>query len=419
MSAENLDLLAQSAEEALAPLFREIDRTAEKNTARVMEAFCRHKVSAAHFAPTDGYGYDDAGREVLEKVWADVFGCETALVRPSILCGTHALTIGLFGLLRPGQILLSVTGRPYDTLGDVIGLSGEPGCGSLRDFGVAYDEVPLRDGAPDMPAILDKLKELGGRVGVVFIQRSKGYLDRVSLTADEIGEMIRRIRTVNEKAFVMVDNCYGEFVCDKEPSAVGADLTVGSLIKNPGGGMAETGGYLCGTKRAVELCAYRYAAPGLGGEVGASLGQNKPMIKGLFYAPHTVAQALKTAHLAAALFSRMGFRTNPAWDERRADIIQAVHCGTPERLIAFIRGIQHGSAIDAYLTCEPWDMPGYNDPVIMAAGAFTMGSSIELSADGPVRPPYIAYLQGGLTYESGKYAILSAAREVQNAISKS
>lgn len=416
MNKQPIEELVRQAEASLAGRFAEIDRISEKNTARILEAFCRHKVSAAHFASTDGYGYDDAGRETLEKVWADVFGCEAALVRPAILCGTHALTVGLFALLRPGQTLLSVTGRPYDTLNDVIGLTGTPGCGSLKDFGVDYDEVPLSGGSPDMPAILDKLARLGDRVGVIFIQRSKGYLDRVSLTTDEIAEMIRRIREVNRTAFVMVDNCYGEFVCDSEPSACGADLTVGSLIKNPGGGMAETGGYLCGTKRAVELCAWRYAAPGLGAEVGASLGQNKLMFKGLFYAPHTVAQALKTAHLAAAVFARMGFGANPAWDEPRADIIQAIHCGTAERLVAFVRGIQHGSPIDAYLTCEPWDMPGYQDPVIMAAGAFTLGSSIELSADGPVRPPYIAYLQGGLTYESGKYAILSAAREVQNAL---
>ncbi|MBP5209722.1 MAG: methionine gamma-lyase family protein [Clostridia bacterium] len=412
MTRQELSALFERAETDLTGIYAGIDRTAERNTARVLEAFCRHRVSASHFASTDGYGYDDAGREAVEAVWADVFGCEAALVRPAILCGSHALTVGLFGLLRPGDILLSATGSPYDTLRQVVGLEGEEGRGSLRDFGVGYREVPLSDGRPDLPAVIEALKEEAGRVKVVFVQRSKGYLDRASLSSEELGELIAAIRPYCGGAYVMVDNCYGEFVSDDEPSARGADLTVGSLIKNPGGGMAEIGGYLCGTKAAVQLCAYRYSAPGMGAEVGASLGQNKSILKGLFFAPHTVAQALKVAHLAAYVFSALGYPASPAWDEPRADIIQSIRCGSAEGLVAFVRGIQHGSPVDAYLTCDPWDMPGYADPVIMAAGTFTQGSSIELSADGPLRPPYLAYLQGGLTYESGKYALMKAAAEL-------
>ncbi|MBO5789143.1 MAG: methionine gamma-lyase family protein [Clostridia bacterium] len=403
--------LKQQAEVALAPLFAKIDQVAEENTAKILKAFRDHRVSYAHFAPTDGYGYDDMGRDTLEKVWATVFEAEAALVRTSILSGTHALTLGLFGLLRPGDILLSVTGRPYDTLSDVIGLTGEEGSGSLKDFGVTYKEVEMKDGTLDMEKVDQALATYGEQVKVVFIQRSKGYQDRVSFTAEEIGGFVRHIKE-KTNAYVVIDNCYGEFVSLREPTAYGADLCIGSLIKNPGGGMAEVGGYLVGTAKAVSLCANRYAAPGVGGEVGASMGLNKSLYKGLFYAPHTVAQALKTAHFAAYIFSQMGYHTNPAYDEPRADIIQAIHCGSAEGLIAFCRGIQHGSPVDAYLTCEPWDMPGYNDPVIMAAGAFTQGSSVEISADGPVRPPYIAYMQGGLTYESGKFAVLTAAEEL-------
>lgn len=413
MDLSQLETLTQRAQTDLAPLFAEIDRIAEQNTIKVLEAFRAHRVSTGHFASTDGYGYDDVGRDTLEKIWADVFGCEAALVRPAILSGTHALTIGLFGLLRPGDIMLSITGRPYDTLSEVIGLEGEAGNGSLADFGVKYAEVPLgQDGRPDLPAIKDAIAQHGEAIKVIFLQRSKGYMNRASLTAEEIGDVIAFVKQYNTTAFVVVDNCYGEFVCEKEPTHYGADLCIGSLIKNPGGGMAEVGGYLAGTKKAVDLCANRYAAPGVGSEVGASLGQNKLMYKGLFYAPHTVAQALKVAHFAAYIFSHMGYHTSPSWNEKRADIIEAIHCQTAEGLIAFCRGIQHGSPVDAYLLCEPWDMPGYTDPVIMAAGAFTQGSSVELSADGPIRPPYIAYMQGGLTFESGKYAVLCAAKEV-------
>ena len=409
----DLEKLVAEAEAALAPIFREIDENAFRGTERVMAAFREARVSAAHFAPTDGYGYDDRGRDTLDEIYARVFGAEAAFVRHSILSGTHALTVGLFGLLRPGDTLLSITGKPYDTLDEVIGISGEAGRGSLADFGVRYREVPLLpNGDPDEEGIREALADK--TVKVAFIQRSKGYLDRRTLSVAEIGRLVSLVREKSD-AFVMVDNCYGEFVDDCEPTAVGADLVVGSLIKNPGGGMAESGGYLAGTRRAVELCGYRYSAPGVGLEIGASLGQNKNMYKGLFYAPHTVKEALKTAHLAAYVFSALGYETEPAWDEPRHDIIQSVKCGNAETLIAFCRGIQYGSPVDAFVTCEPWDMPGYGDPVIMAAGTFTQGASLELSADGPIRPPYIAYFQGGLTYESGKLGVISAAREVLRA----
>lgn len=408
----DLRALTKEAEAALAPHFARVDEIAQRNTERVLEAFREEKVSESMFAPSSGYGYDDRGREVLDRIYARVFGAEAAIVRHSIACGTHALTIGLFALLRPGDILLSLTGKPYDTLDEVIGITGIPGCGSLKDFGVDYVCVPLTaEGRPDYPAIEAALKEHGDRVKVAFIQRSKGYLDRPTLTVDEIGELASFVKA-RSGANVMVDNCYGEFVEEKEPTAVGADLIVGSLIKNPGGGIAECGGYLAGRADLVELCGWRLTSPGEGTEVGATLGQNKSMYKGFFFAPHIVAQAIKTAHFAAYIFEKLGYGTEPRWDVTRSDIIQAIRCGKPEVLVAFCRGIQAGSPVDAFVTCEPWQMPGYTDPVVMAAGTFTQGSSLELSADGPVRPPYLAYFQGGLTYESGKVGILSAARAV-------
>lgn len=400
------------AEQELAPIFKQIDAVAEACTERVLDAFREARVSATMFGSTDGYGYDDYGRDTLDKVYASVFGAEAAFVRHTILSGTHALTIALFGLLRPNDTLLSITGKPYDTLDEVIGIAGEAGTGSLKDFGVHYAEVPLTEnGLPDKEGILRALKT-EKNVKVAFIQRSKGYLDRKTLSVDEIGELVALVKSVSD-AYVVVDNCYGEFVDEKEPTSVGADLAVGSLIKNPGGGMAECGGYLVGTKRAIELCGYRFSAPGVGLEIGASLGHNKSLYKGLFFAPHTVAQALKTAHLCAYLFEEAGYTTAPRWNETRHDIIQTVTFGKPEGLIAFCRGIQEGSPIDAFVSCEPWAMPGYQEPVIMAAGTFTQGASLELSADGPIRPPYIAFMQGGLTYESGKHGVLSALSKVR------
>ena len=405
--------LALEAESALGAQYKHIDEVAFRNTQKVMEAFRTHRVSDACFQSTSGYGYDDRGREVLEEVWADVMGAEAAVVRHTIISGTHALSTGLFGILRPGDVMYSVAGKPYDTLEEVIGISGTPGNGSLKDFGVDYEQTDLKeDGTFNFAEIEDKLRTLGSRAKMVFVQRSKGYLNRKTLSVDEIGELVKFVKGISPETYVVVDNCYGEFVEEKEPTAVGADLIIGSLIKNPGGGMAETGGYLAGTRRAVELVSYRMTSVGIGAEAGATLGQNKSMFKGLFYAPHTVAQALKTAHLAAYMFEKLGYVVEPRWDEERHDIIQSVIMGTPEGLCAFCRGIQAGSPVDAYVTPEPWAMPGYGDQVIMAAGTFVQGSSIELSADGPLRAPYTAFFQGGLTYESGRIGILSAVASV-------
>ena len=412
--SKELLTLAEQAEAALAPQFAAIDKLSHKNTARVMAAFAEHRVDAACFAGSSGYGYDDRGRDTLDKIYADVMGAEAAFARHSIVNGTQALTIGLFGLLRPGDILLSIAGKPYDTLEEVIGIAGEPGCGSLADFGVSYHQIELVDGKTlDLDAIAAFLRSPEGeRVKVCFIQRSKGYLNRRTLTVDEIGEAVRVVKSIRPDAFVVVDNCYGEFTEDKEPPAVGVDLAIGSLIKNPGGGMAESGGYMAGSAKAVELCSYRLTSPGIGLEVGATLGESKNMYRGFFYAPHTVAQALKTAHFAAYIFRALGFAVEPAPEELRSDIIQTVKMGSGEALCAFCRGIQAGSPVDAYVTPEPWAMPGYQDEVIMAAGAFVQGASIELSADGPLKPPYTAFFQGGLTYESGRIGVLSAAAEV-------
>ena len=407
--------LTKEAERALSDRFSEIDRISFETTEKIMNAFREHRVSEAVFNPTSGYGYNDRGREMLDEIWADVMGAEAAFVRHSIVNGTQALTIGLFGLLRPGDILFSIAGKPYDTLDEVIGNTGEAGNGSLRDFDVEYRETQLfDDGSFDLDGIRRVLTEEGERVKVVFIQRSKGYLNRKTLSVDDIGKVIKFVKDIKSDCYVVVDNCYGEFTETREPCAVGADMIIGSLIKNPGGGMAESGGYIAGTARAVELASYRLTSVGCGLEVGATLGQNKSLYKGLFYAPHTVAQAIKTAHLAAYIFGEhgLGFDVEPKWDEPRYDIIQTVITHSPDALCAICRGIQAGSPIDSYVTPEPWEMPGYSDKVIMAAGAFTQGSSIELSADGPLREPYTAYLQGGLTYESGKLAIMAAADAV-------
>ena len=406
--------LAAEAEAALAGHFARIDGVSFANTSRVLDSFRTHRVSDAHFAGTSGYGYDDRGRETLDEIYADLFGAEAAFVRHSIVNGTQALTIGLFGLLRPGDIMLSAAGKPYDTLEEVIGIAGTPGNGSLADYGISYGQIELKDGKLDLEAIGKALAE-NKSIKVVFVQRSKGYLNRPTLSVAEIGELCTFVHE-HSNAFVMVDNCYGEFTETMEPTAVGADLIAGSLIKNPGGGMAESGGYLAGTAKAVELASYRLTTVGVGGEVGATLGQNKSMFKGFFYAPHTVKEALKTAMFAAYIFEKMGFDAEPRYDTPRHDIIQALNFKDPELLKAFCRGIQYGSPVDAYVTPEPWDMPGYTDQVIMAAGTFTSGASIELSADGPMRPPYTAFFQGGLTFESGKLGILSAAREVLKSI---
>lgn len=403
--------LAREAEAALSDIFAEIDRVSYIGTCRVLDAFREERVSDACFGSTTGYGYDDRGREVLDRVWSHVFGTEAALVRHNFVNGTHALSTALFGLLRPNDTLLSVAGKPYDTLDGVIGISGKTGDGSLADFGVNYAQIEMTaEGGLDVDAIVERVKT-DNSVKVVFIQRSKGYLNRRTLSPDEISAVYDAVHATREGVYVVVDNCYGEFTAEYEPRA---DMLVGSLIKNPGGGMALTGGYIAGSARAVELASYRLTTVGTGGEVGATLGQNRTMFQGLFYAPHTTASAIKTAHLAAYIFEKMGYDTYPSWNETRYDIIQTVITHDPDILCAFCRGIQAGSPVDSFVTPEPWDMPGYSDPVIMAAGAFIQGSSVELSADGPIRPPYTVYFQGGLTYESGKIGILTAADAVAN-----
>ncbi len=387
----------------------DIDAVTEYNQQKVLAAFIENNVSESHFAATTGYGYGDRGREVMEQVFAQVMGAEDALVRHSILCGTHAIGIALFGILRPNDLLMAVTGTPYDTLLGVIGAEKES-AGSLAEHGVRYREVALQeDGFPNLGAIRRALQEEPS-VKMIHIQRSRGYNLRPSLSVKQIGEIIAVVREVHPDSIVFVDNCYGEFVEKIEPTAVGADLMAGSLIKNPGGGIAENGGYICGRRDLVELCSYRLSTPGLGREVGASLGHNRTLFMGLFNAPHVVGEAVKTAVFAAALMEHFGFYCSPKWNESRADIIQAIQLKTPEALIAFCQGIQKGAPVDAFVTPEPWDMPGYDNQVIMAAGAFTMGSSIELSADAPLREPFAVYMQGGLNFHTGKIGVLLAAQ---------
>lgn len=408
MFSEKLLNLARECEQDCKNQFEYTDAVAFANTEKIMSIFAQNQLSDRHFVPTSGYGYNDDGRDLCDKLFAQAFGAEAGFARHSIINGTHALSIGLYALLRPGDTLLSVSGKPYDTLDGVIGISGGNGDGSLADFGVKYKQIELdENGYPDIEKIKTALEE-DKSIKVVFAQRSKGYSARRTLSVQDINDIYSAVRQCSD-AYFMVDNCYGAFTEETEPKA---DLLVGSLIKNAGGGMAESGGYLVGTAKAVELASYRYSTVGVGLECGASLGQTKSIIKGLFYAPHTVAQAIKTAVFAARLFEKLGFDVFPRYDERRSDIIQTFTLGSEDALVKFCRGIQAGSPVDAHVAPVPWEMPGYNDRVIMAAGAFTQGSSIELSCDGPVRPPYIAYLQGGLTYESGKYGILKAAQTV-------
>lgn len=388
--------------------FAAIEEVTEYNQQKVISAFIRHGVSESHFTGTTGYGYGDRGRDTLDKIWADVFGAEDALVRHNFTCGTHTLATALFGVLRPGDKMLAVTGTPYDTIHSVIGISGS-GMGSLKDFGISYAEVPLANGRPDYEAIE---KAVDGSVTMVYIQRSRGYELRPSLLIEDIKRIAEISKRKNPSVIVMVDNCYGEFVERLEPCDAGADIAAGSLIKNAGGGMARTGGYICGRKELVEKCAYRLTTPGLGKEVGCTLGMNRELYMGLFYAPHTVGEALKGAVFSSALFSNFGFDTTPAYDAPRGDIVQSLGLGNEERLVAFCQGVQSGSPIDSFVLPEPWDMPGYDSKVVMAAGAFTMGSSIELSADAPIREPYYAWMQGGLTFHSAKLCAMLAAQKM-------
>ncbi len=407
-----VEAFAEKATEKAAHVFAGIEQTTEYNQQKVLRAFIDNGVRESHFAESTGYGYGDVGRDTLDAVFAQSMGAESALVRHSFACGTHTLTVALFGLLRPGDVMLSVTGEPYDTIQPTIGLHSDAGRGSLRDFGVEYREVALRDGKPDLDTIRDALRK--EKIKLVYIQRSRGYTLRPSLSVQQIGEIVRITRE-NSGAVVMVDNCYGEFVERAEPLSVGADLIAGSLIKNPGGGLAKNGGYIAGRRDLVELCAYRMTSPGLGAEVGASLGMNRNLFMGLFHAPHITGEALKTAVFAAALLSEMNYDVTPAFDEPRYDIIQAILLRRPETLIAFCKGLQSGSPVDSGAVPEPWDMPGYDSKVIMAAGAFILGSSIELSADAPLREPFAVWMQGGLNFHSGKIGVLLAAQEAYRA----
>lgn len=386
--------------------FAELDRLCEYNGQRVLKAFIDNRVSDIHMKGTNGYGYGDDGRDKLDAVFAQILGAEDALVRHNFVNGTHAITTALFGILRTGDALLSLTGEPYDTIQGVI--HGE-GTGSLKDFGVKYAQVDLlADGTPDYEGI----SAAAADCKVAYIQRSRGYSLRPSFSIDVIGEMVKAVRRVNSKCIIMVDNCYGELVEEREPLAVGADLIIGSLIKNLGGGIAETGGYIAGNAKAVELCAYRLTTPGTGKEVGASLNQLRGMYLGIFHAPEAVCAALKTSVFATALFELLGYECFPRYNEKRTDIIAALKLGGEKQLIAFCEGIQSGSPVDSFASPEPWDMPGYDSKVIMAAGAFTMGASVELSADAPLREPYAVWLQGGLTFPTGKAGVMLAAQKM-------
>lgn len=396
--------------ESLEERFKEIDKIAEFNQLKVIEAMQKNKVSAPDFAATTGYGYDDVGRDKLEKVYADCFHTEAALVRPQITCGTHALAIALSANLLPGDELLSPNGRPYDTLEEVIGIR-ESAC-SLKEYGVSYVQADLKD---DGTFDFEKIKELiNEKTKLVTIQRSKGYKTRPSFSVKQIGELISFVKSIKSDIICMVDNCYGEFVEEIEPSDVGADMIVGSLIKNPGGGLAPIGGYICGKKECIDRCAYRLSAPGLGQEVGANLGIMPAFYQGFFLSPTVVASALKGAIFAANLYEKLGFKVIPNSYESRHDIIQSVVLESPERVVAFCKGIQYAAPVDSFASPEPWDMPGYDSKVIMAAGAFVQGSSIELSADAPIRPPYAVYFQGGLTWNHAKLGILSSLQQIVN-----
>ena len=406
---EKLMKTAAEAEKNCSAAFERINSIAEYNGAKVLKAFTDNKVSEPCFYGSTGYGYGDVGREVIDKVFAQALGTEDALVRHNFVSGTHALSVALFGVLRNGDKLVAITGKPYDTLEEVIGISGGKGNGSLMDYGVEYEQVDLNeDGSPK----LDEITVAVRGAKVAYIQRSRGYSLRPAFTVDDIEKMVKAARKGNPEVIVMVDNCYGEFVEEREPSAVGADIMIGSLIKNAGGGIARTGGYIAGREDLVELCSYRLTCVGMGKEVGCTLGMNRELLLGLFFAPDVVANAIKTSAFASELFTSLGYECSPRKDDARGDIITAIKLGDEETLCAFCRGIQKGAPVDSFVTPEPWDMPGYSDKVIMAAGAFTGGASIELSADAPLREPYAVWMQGGITYTSGKIGVMLAAEEM-------
>ena len=401
--------LAEQAEKNCFEAFSEIDQTAEYNGAKVLKAFSDNRVSEPCFYGSTGYGYGDLGRDVIDKVFAQVLGTEDALVRFNFVSGTHALSVALSGVLRTGDKIVSITGKPYDTLEEVIGISGTKGNGSLMDFGIEYGQVDLNeDGSADLEGITEAIK--GAKVA--YIQRSRGYSLRRAFTTDDIEKMVKAIKKGNPDAIIMVDNCYGEFVEQREPSEVGADIIIGSLIKNAGGGIARTGGYIAGRADLVELCSYRLTCVGMGKEVGCTLGMNREMLLGLFFAPDVVSNALRTSAFASELLTMLGFECSPRKDEKHGDIVTAIKLGDEEHLTAFCRGIQKGAPIDSFVVPEAWDMPGYTSQVIMAAGAFTNGASIELSADAPIREPFAVWMQGGITYTSGKIGVMLAVQEM-------
>lgn len=402
--------LIQKTEKQVEDIFKKIDEIELTNTERVLKSFSNHKISEAHLNGTTGYGYGDVGREAIESMFCELFGTEEALVRTQFISGTHTISTTLFGILRPGDTVLSINGKPYDTLDEVIGIRENPS--SLKAFGVTYEQIDLKDGLFDIEAIKERASR--NDIKMIIVQRSRGYAFRKAFTIEELEEVFKAIREVNNEVIIMVDNCYGEFVDVKEPTHVGADIAVGSLIKNIGAGIAPTGGYIVGKKHLIDLISDRYSAPGLGKEGGATFGLNRQILQGLFMAPHTVCQALKIDVFASAMLEQLGYETYPKYDEKRSDIVQMIKFNDADKLIKFCQAIQANSPIDSHVVPEPWDMPGYEDKVIMASGAFTAGSSIEISCDGPIRPPYIAYLQGGLTYASGKIAVINAVKNIED-----
>ncbi len=406
---ENILNLANEVEEEIKPIFNEINKTCEENSLKVLQAFRKNNISDMHFNSTTGYGYGDIGRDTIEKVFAQVLGAEDSLVRSQFISGTHALTVALFAFLRPGNTMLSICGKPYDTLDSVIGI--EENASSLKSFGIKYEQIDLIDNEFDIESISKRVKE--GNIKLIEIQRSRGYSLRNSITMDKLEKVIKIIKDIDSNIIIMIDNCYCEFVGTKEPLQIGADIIVGSLIKNLGGGIAPNGAYIAGRKDLVELAGERLTSPGQGKEVGPSLGMNKSILQGLFFAPSVVASSLKTAVFSSRMLEKLGYNPSPKYNEKRADIVQTIAFGNKEDLIKYCQGIQMGSPVDSNSIPEPWDMPGYGDQVIMAAGAFTQGSSIELSCDAPIRPPYVAFMQGGLTYEYGKIGVLKAISNMQ------
>ena len=406
---ENLEQLKNEVEKEIKPIFEKIDKTCEINSRKVLEAFQKCDLQEAHLNSSTGYGIEEPGRNKIEEIYSKVFKAEDALVRTQLISGTHALAVTLSALLRPGDTMISITGEPYDTLQTVIGITGESKS-SLKEFGVKYEQIELVDNDFDIEKIKERLAKKD--VKLVEIQRSRGYSTRESLVIEKIERAIKAIREVNSEVIIMVDNCYGEFVQEKEPIEIGADVAVGSLMKNLGAGIATSGAYIVGNKDLIELCAERLTSPGIGKEIGPSLNQNPLLIKGLFFAPTVVASSVKTAVFSSRMLEKLGYKVEPKYDDTRADIVQTIHLGTEEKLVKFCQGIQMGSPIDSNVVPFPGDMGGYEDKVIMAAGTFTQGSTIELSCDGPIRPPYIAYMQGGLTYDYGKLGIMKAIEEM-------